>query len=200
VLRRLAAGLAAGIAAGSVLSPAGLAMAAPAFDLDALMGLLATRKGGEARFSEERTVGGLDNPLLSSGLLSFQAPDRFSRQTLEPRAEAMEVVGNTVVLRRGGRTRQMMLDTVPELAAMVEAMRGTLTGDGAALRRHFRTTVRGASTQWTLVLEPTDSRLASIVRSIDIGGMQADVRSIELLMSGGDRSVMLIEPLRTRAP
>jgi hypothetical protein len=200
VLRRLARAAVAGLVAASAGSGPGIAAAAPGFDLDALMSLLATRKGGEARFTEERTVGGLDNPLLSSGLLSFQAPDRFSRQTLEPRAEAMEVVGNTMVLRRGGRTRQMMLDTVPELAAMVEAMRGTLTGDGTVLRRHFRTTVRGASAQWTLVLEPVDPRLAGIVRSIDIGGTQADVRSVELMMSGGDRSVMLIEPLRARAP
>ena len=164
------------------------------------MALLATRKGGEARFTEERTVAGLDSPLQASGTLGFQAPDRFTRATLEPRAESMEVTGNTLVLRRGGRTRQMMLDTVPELSAMVDAMRGTLTGDAATLRRHFRPTVKGAATLWTLTLVPVESRLANAVRSIEVGGVQADVRSVEVLLSGGDRSMMLIEPLRPRAP
>lgn len=101
------------------------------------MALLAGRLSGEARFTEERTVTGFDSPLRASGTLSFTAPDRFARQTLEPRRERLEVVGNQLRLERGGRVRQMALDAVPELAALVEGLRGTLTGNGALLRKHF---------------------------------------------------------------
>lgn len=169
--------------------------AAAKFDLAALMAQLAQRKSGEARFTEERTVSNLDTTLRASGRLSFQAPDRFARYTEEPRAETMEVQGNQVVLKRGNRTRQMALDAIPELAALADAMRGTLNGDATALQRHFNTRVSGNAARWVLLLTPMDQRLARSVQQLEIAGSGADVRSIDLLLVGGDRSLMLIEPM-----
>ncbi|RZL31899.1 MAG: outer membrane lipoprotein carrier protein LolA [Rubrivivax sp.] len=168
---------------------------ATAFDLVALMAVLAQRKSGEARFTEERTVSSLDYPLRASGRLTFQAPDRFARFTEEPTTESMEVQGNQVLLKRGKRTRQMTLDAVPEVAALAEAMRGTLSGDAAALQRHFRAQVSGSPARWVLRLTPLDSRLARTVQQLEIAGLGADVRSLDLRLAGGDRSLMLVEPV-----
>lgn len=178
----------------SCLLAAGAPAAAAGFDLDALMALLAQRKSGEARFTEERTVSGFDSPLRASGTLSFQAPNRFARHTLEPRPESMEVDGNQVLLKRGGRTRQMTLDAAPEMAGLVEAVRGTLSGNGALLQRHFSTTVSGSAAQWTLTLQPRETALARQVRQVQIVGTGADLRTVEVNMAGGDRSLMTIEP------
>lgn len=172
---------------------------AAGFDLPALMALLAQRKGGEARFTEERTVSGLEQTLNASGRLSFQAPDRFARFTEQPVQESMEVQGNQVLLRRGKRSRQMALDAMPELAALADALRGTLNGDAATLQRHFRTTVSGSAARWTLLLTPLDARLARSVQQLEIGGANGDVRSIDLLLAGGDRSLMRVEPLQAPA-
>ena len=167
---------------------------AASFELDALAAVLAQRKSGQARFTEERFVSGFDSPLRASGVLSFAAPDRFARHTIEPRAESMIVEGNTVTLKRSGRSRQMALDAVPELTALIEAVRGTLSGDAATLRKHFEQRVEGTAALWTLTLLPKDSRLAAQVREIKIVGQVSALRSIELWLSGGDRSLMSIEP------
>ncbi|MCW5664880.1 MAG: outer membrane lipoprotein carrier protein LolA [Piscinibacter sp.] len=186
------------LAALLLLLPA--AAPAAAFDLDALMALLARRSGGEARFTEERFVAGLDGPpLRSRGTLSFTAPDRFARYTTEPRAESMEVQGDIAVLRRGGRTRQVALDALPELGALADAMRGTLTGDARTLQRHFQPGVSGSADKWTLALRPLDAGLAAQVRVLEIAGSGADVRSVEIRLANGDRSLMLVDPL-TPAP
>lgn len=193
---------AAGTSGPPTSKPAGAGGTAPgaagagAFDLPALMALLAQRKGGEARFTEERFVATFDSPLRSAGVLSFSAPDRFARQTLEPRPESMELAGSQLTLRRGGRTQRMALDTLPELGALLEAVRGTLTGDAGALQRHFSVTVGGSAQLWKLTLAPRDARLASQVRQVQIVGQGADPRSVELQLAGGDRSLMLIEPLQ----
>jgi outer membrane lipoprotein-sorting protein len=168
--------------------------AAATFELPQLAALLAQRKSAEARFTEERFVSGIDGPLRASGTLSFTAPDRFSRQTLEPQVESMSVDGNSVVLKRGKRSRQMALDAVPELTALVEAMRGTLNGDVATLQKHFTTRVEGQSSLWTLTLTPRDSRLQAQVRELKIVGQGSDLRSVELWLAGGDRSLMSITP------
>ncbi len=179
--------------------------AAPAwaFDLPELMGLLAQQKSGEARFTEQRFVRGLEGPLDSSGVLSFSAPDRLTRRTLSPRPETMAVEGNTLTLSRGGRTRTMALDSMPELLGMVEAMRSTLGGNTQTLQGYFRTTVSGSGNKWTLGLVPVDERLAAQVRSVNITGRGGEVLGVEMEFIGGDRSVMTITPERgspARAP
>ncbi len=169
--------------------------AAPAWalDLGTVTQLLAQRKSGEARFTEERFVSGFEGPLRSSGTLSFVAPDRFVRTTLEPRPESMAVDGNNLILKRGGRTRQMTLDAIPEITALIEAVRGTLTGNATTLEKHFRIQVEGSAAQWTLTLVPRDQRLATQVRELKITGARSDMRVVELWLAGGDRSVMSID-------
>lgn len=171
-----------------------LATSATALELGELMGLLAQTKAGEARFVEQRHVQGLGRPLASSGTLSFTAPHRFARQTLLPRPEAMVVDGNQVTLTRNGRSRQMALDAVPEMALLVQAVRGTLTGDAAALRRAFKLSLNGQLAQWSLQLEPQDARLAAAVSYIHVTGRRGELRGVEVQMADGDRSVMTIEP------
>jgi hypothetical protein len=166
-----------------------------AFSLPELMGLLAQQRSGEARFTEQRYVATLDAPLVASGLLSFQAPDRFTRQTLQPRPETMAVEGNTLTLTRGGRVRRFALDAAPEMVAVVEALRGTLTGNVDSLQRHFRTSLDGRAEQWTLLLQPLDARLAHQVREIRLEGQRGVLRGVTMEMYDGDRSVMQIEPL-----
>jgi outer membrane lipoprotein-sorting protein len=172
----------------------GAAAPAWAFDLNDLMAQLAQHKSGDARFTEQRFVHGLEGPLNGSGTLSFIAPDRLTRSTLSPRAETMAVEGNTLTLSRGGRTRTLALDSVPELLGMVEAMRGTLSGDSKTLLRYFRSTVTGTAEGWTLQLSPIDERLAAQVRTVRLSGRAGDVLVIEMEFIGGDRSVMTITP------
>jgi Outer membrane lipoprotein carrier protein LolA-like len=174
---------------------ASLADLASALALPELMAVLAQRRGGEASFVEQRYVKGLDQPLRSTGTLSFVAPDRFTRSTLEPRAESVSVEGNAVTMKRGGRTRVLTLDAVPEAAAMVEAVRGTLTGNAATLQRLFRTALGGSTEQWVLDLTPIEVSLYNQVRIVRLMGRRADVLSVEVQLADGDRSVMAITPM-----
>lgn len=165
-----------------------------AFDLPELMAQLGKQKSGEARFNEQRFVRGLEGPLDSSGTLSFAAPDKLTRRTLTPRPESMVVDGNNLTLTRGSRTRTLTLDSMPELVGLVEAMRSTLSGDTATLKRYFRTTVSGTPERWTLDLLPIDDRLAAQLRSVRMTGRASEVLGIEMEFIGGDRSVMTIMP------
>jgi hypothetical protein len=169
--------------------------AADRFDLGALAALLAQRKSGEARFEETRLVSGLEGPLFSSGTLTFSAPDAFARHTLRPREESMSVQGNLITLKRSGRSRQMTLDAVPELSTLIEAMRGTLTGDAVTLQKHFITAVAGSAQAWKLTLVPRDRALAAQVREVVIEGQRGDMRIVSLGLAGGDSSRMTIEPI-----
>ncbi|MDE2505171.1 MAG: outer membrane lipoprotein carrier protein LolA, partial [Burkholderiales bacterium] len=182
-----------GAAATALVAALPRAGAAAPFDLAQLTALLAQRKSAQARFTEERYVGGLDGPLRASGTLSYTAPDRFTRRTTEPLAETMSVEGNTVTLERAGRRRSMALDAVPELTALIDGVRGTLSGNAALLQRHFETRVEGDAALWTLKLTPR--RTHGQVREIQIAGTGGDLRSVELWLAGGDHSLMIVTPV-----
>jgi hypothetical protein len=188
---RLRGALACGAALAGLLASAG----AQALDLPELMRLLAHRPGEQVRFTEQRFVKGLDEPLVSSGLLEFQPPDRFSRHTLQPRDESVRVEGNTVTFSRGGRSRSMPLDAAPEAVVAIEAVRGTLTGDAAVLQKWFRVDVAGEPGQWTMELVPQDAKAAGALAAVRVAGRRAAIDTIDTRLVDGSRTVMTITPV-----
>ena len=180
--------------AGAVAWPTLALAQAVSFDLIELMQLLAKVKAGEAVFTEKRSVAMLERTLESSGRLSFEAPDTFVRETLKPRQERLAVVGNMVTMSTGQRSRTVPLDSVPEAAVIVEAIRGTLTGNRDAIERHFSASVTGNAARWTLELVPRMPRLRELVLSVRVSGQQALVNEVVVAMADGDRSVMSITP------
>jgi hypothetical protein len=185
--------------AAALLTAPSVARAAAAFDLDALTRLLATRRAGEATFVERREVAVLDRTVMTAGRLSFEAPDTFVRENLRPSRERVAVVGNTLTMSRGDRTRSVALDSVPEAAVVIEAIRGTLTGNRESLQRVFEASVSGSAERWTLDLVPRDARLRGQVAAVHVSGRQSEVREVRVQMPDGDRSTMTIEPLAAQA-
>jgi len=171
-----------------------LATGARALELPDVMKLLARHASGEARFTEQRYVHGLDQPLVATGTLSFTTPDRFERRTLTPRAESMVVQGNQVTLSRGGRSRSLALDASPEAQVAVEAVRGALTGNAAVLRKWFKVQVAGDAERWTLDLVPIDRGTAGPLVAVKLSGRRDMLDTVETTLAGGDHAVMSIEP------
>jgi outer membrane lipoprotein-sorting protein len=178
----------------AVLAP-GLDAVAAGFDLAALTALLGRVTSGEATFTETRRIEMLDRTLQSSGRLSFRAPDLFVRETLRPRREKLAVNGNTLTMSLGERSRTMQLDASPEAAVIVEAVRGTLTGNRESLERLFDAAVSGSADAWTLELVPKDARLRGQVAQVRVSGRASVVREVQVLLADGDRSVMTIAPV-----
>ena len=175
-----------------------VASAAP-LDLDPLMKLLAKVGSGEATFVEKKYVAQLDAPLESSGRLSFNAPDSFVRETLKPRRDRIAVTGNTLVMSQGNRSRTVQLDATPEAGVIVEAVRGTLSGNRAVLERHFTLQAQGSLDRWLIELVPRDARMRAQVTQIRVIGQQAQLREVTVMLADGDRSVMSITPLASHA-
>ncbi len=170
-----------------------------AFGLVQLMEVLGTVKSGEALFTEKRTSALLDRPTELSGRLSFQAPDSFTRETLKPTHEKLAVTGNQLTMSRGSRSRTVAVDSVPEASIIIEAIRGTLTGNRESLEKHFNVAVAGTARQWTLDLVPREPRLREQISQVRLVGQQALVREVAVNMPDGDRSVMTVEPTSTQS-
>lgn len=161
--------------------------------LDQLMQSLAKNRQGRASFVEKKTVAVLDRPVESSGELLYIAPSRLEKKTIKPKAESLILDGDTLTIERGNKKHTLQLQDYPEVAGLIDSIRGTLAGDRKALERFFKLDLSGDAKQWTLVLLPHDERVAQTVQMIRITGRRDDVRAIDILHTNGDRSSMTIE-------
>lgn len=171
---------------------------AAGWNIDQLMQALAKTRAGQATFVEKKYMAMLERPLESSGELRYAAPDRLEKRTVKPKPETMLVDGDTLVVERGRQKHTLQLQDYPELAGFIDSIRGTLAGDRKALERSFRLKLEGASERWTLTLFPTDAKLLTTVHLIEIAGTRDNVRSINIIQTDGDRSLMTIERISSQ--
>jgi hypothetical protein len=165
-----------------------------AWDVQRLMRELAQVKTANARFLERRHLGILTAPLESSGTLVYIAPDRLEKHTLRPRPESLVLERNelTVESKERNQRRTLVLQDYPVIWAFVESIRATLAGDLPALSRFYQVGLDGGERQWRLSLIPSDPRMQDVVSEIRISGDRSWINAIEMIETGGDRSVMTI--------
>ena len=166
------------------------------WDITQLMQSFSRVESARARFTEQKYMSILNEPLTTSGLLEFRAPDRLEKHVLKPFEERYLVANDTLVIERPaqGSTRRFILQRYPAIWAFVEGLRATLAGDVASLRRFYSIKLQGTQERWRLDLEPLDNAMQEMVRSIRMQGMNGQINSIEIFEKNGDRSVMTIVP------
>jgi hypothetical protein len=163
--------------------------------LPQLMAEMQSLHRASARFVERRFEQLLNQPLESSGTLTFVAPDRLQKQTLAPVRSTLTVDGDHLTVEQpDGKHRNLSLTEVPELGALVASIRATLGGDGATLARYYTPTLAGGADDWSLVLIPKVPRLRDLLTLIRIRGEGHTIRSVETVEHDGDRTEMTITP------
>jgi hypothetical protein len=161
-------------------------------DLMAMMGSVAERR---ATFHEEKRFAALTEPLESTGRLIYRRPGYLEKITDAPQAERLVVDGDQVSLTEAnGSTHVIDLGSQPELRTLVEAMRGPLAGDTAALERAFKVDARGTKAAWRLDLTPVDPRAAKLLTEVRISGSGSNMREVLLVQANGDTQYMSIQP------
>lgn len=159
------------------------------------MARLATVRESRARFVEEKTLAALDRPLRSEGWLLYRRPAFFEKTTTAPIQESVMVDGDRLSLVSAGQPPRLLdLGAEPGLHALVDAVRGTLAGDLATLRRSYRVTFEGDPSGWRLTLVPLGEPLARLLREVVVAGTGTNLGEVRFLQANGDRSVMTIRP------
>ena len=150
-----------------------------------------------AAFQEEKTLAALSQPLLSQGRLTYRRPSSLEKVTTFPQPERLQVNGSRLVITAGQEPpRAIDLDSVPELRALVDTVRGTLSGNLALLRGSFYVAVAGTQAAWRMVLTPRDARVARLVSRVEVEGVAADPLRITTTQANGDTDRLLITPDR----
>jgi hypothetical protein len=170
--------------------------AQPDLSLDQLMATLRTVRHVEARYIERRYLHALRTPIEVRGTLRFNAPDHLEKLS-DGSADRLTINGNQLTIDRGSGAAPVvvMLAEHPEVGVLIDSIRATLSGDGAALRRTFDITLSGTIDEWQLVLQPHDGRQRDMLQWMRISGYAERITAIDTQDGEGDRSEMSIVEL-----
>lgn len=169
------------------------------WQLSQLMQSLSQNKTGEAVFTEKKYIGIISQPIVSSGELSFTAPDKLQKRTLKPIPESLMLNGNMLTIERPNKRRiTVSLEEHPEVSAFIDSIRGTLAGDLLALEKHYTLTLTGSAEKWQLLLVPKQEFKDNIFSQIRINGSYGDLKTIDVSQNDGDHAEMLITKINNR--
>ncbi|WP_322520362.1 outer membrane lipoprotein carrier protein LolA [Guyparkeria halophila] len=170
-----------------------------ALNIEELATALAERGADSTDYQQTRYLGILDEPLESSGRLSFEPPDRLVQEQRHPEARTLILDGDQLTFEAEDRRRVVQLDDSPEGAALADSLRGILNGRIEALREDYELVLsERPGNGWRLHLLPRRQVLAERIRRIEVvGQINAGLAAVERLtleFANGDRSVMRLGP------
>lgn len=178
----LVAGAAEGVAAGPDA-------AHRALTLETLMGRLAETSGVKTRFVEEKHLALLVAPLLTEGVLYFAAPDKLARMTERPAPATLVINGDLLVQRDATGVDRMDLGQSDVARQFVENFIVLFNGDLEAMRQRYEVAFSATDAGWQIRLEPRSHIVGRMIESILLAGEGVLLRHMEILETGGDRSV-----------
>lgn len=152
---------------------------------------------GRATFVETRKMSGQTR--RSNGVLTYNAPDRLERETLQPFPERVVVQNErmTMEFETGPgqvSSREFALARVPAMRPFFVAMRSLLSGDVETLQRTFEITTDGNDAAWKIKLVPRE-RADKQTREILFSGRGKDLYTVELHHKNGDSSQTQLTPV-----
>jgi hypothetical protein len=161
---------------------------APRNDADAawILARLARPAPTRTDFIELRGSPLLKAPLRIEGEYRRPTEDTLVRAVRAPYIETTTIRGGEATIERGGKARRFSLSRAPELQGLQASFGAMLSGDRAALERHYTIDATGTRQAWTLRMVPRDKAFAAKVRDIALHGRGAELRCIETRPVKGD--------------
>ena len=169
------------------------AAATPPLDVPGLMDLMAKVPAREDRFTETKTLAMLTQPMVLKGTLAYVRPNRVEKHITSPYAEHLIVQGDQLTLSSKEGTKRIAVDSHPLIRSFIEAIRASLAGEVAVLRRLYHIKLQGTRQHWMLTLRPLDAQAAEYLSSITLTGHEDRLTEVDIQETGGDRSVMQIQ-------
>jgi outer membrane lipoprotein-sorting protein len=132
----------------------------------------------------------LTTPSHKEGTLVFYPPARLEKHVRVPIEESFIINENSLLYENPSReiSHTFSLQEYPSLATLIEGLRALFNGDQETLRQFFFVTMSGTPEVWELNLSPRTQNDGDGVDCIRLTGEQADLRTIAIEETNGDRS------------
>jgi outer membrane lipoprotein-sorting protein len=151
-----------------------------------------------AAFTQQRRNPALTQPQTSSGQLLFVTDKGMLWQVQQPYQETLALTGSrTLRIDASGHAQSVRSERgVGQISQMLQSM---LAGQLDAVLRQFNVTAEGSAAQWTLHFTPKQSRVAQVLRDIQLDG-GAFLQDIRIDMQDGTQTDIHMTDTRDAGP
>jgi hypothetical protein len=160
--------------------------------LEVLMEEFSKITHASAKFTERKQLTLLTAPLILEGTLSYHAPDYLKKVVNKPSPSLFEISGESLYIETATEKLILHLDSHPLIRAFAESYRATRSGDSKTLTQYFDADLSGTLENWTLNLSPKDEYVRTRIRTIQMTGSGALIRSVKTVELSGNTSFMKI--------
>jgi outer membrane lipoprotein-sorting protein len=165
--------------------------------LAALMNRLAAIQTVRTHFVERKTLALLIEPLESSGVLYYAAPDRLARHTEKPLETTLVIDGDQLVILDANGSDRLDLGQSDIARQFVDNFIVLFNGDLAALERRYRVSFEIDDESWQIALTPRDRVVKRLIESVQLIGHGDALQRMQILETSGDRSVTTFDRVQT---
>ena len=145
-------------------------LADDASQVAAILGNIQTDRTVPIPFTEKRSSGLLDEPLMLSGEIVFSEDGVLTKRITQPARESVTISADSLELRRKGRIRRLSMDRRPDIRAFYAGMRARLSRDTATLFELFAATPTVNGDDWTIDLVPLSVDLQAFLEHLTVTG------------------------------
>ncbi len=144
----------------------------------------------QASFTQEKHLRALAAPVISSGRMCFQLPDRLRWEVLVPQTSTAIVKAGEVRRSEGGQEKPVSTADQQVYLATCELIAGIVSGRSLSSSSMHVTYTRKPE-GLVVDLSPTDARMAKRMKSVQLVFAEEDLRLKELRMEqvNGDRTI-----------
>ena len=149
----------------------------------------------DRRFTQERTLTGIAEPLKSAGQLKITA-DKISWHMKTPfDVETVLTPDSITQSIDGGPAEPAAPDASGLSATITRLFASVLQGHWSELQSVFQITksTEAAGAPWTVSLTPIDAQMQKVVGKIEVAGC-TDISAITVARPNGDRDVITFDP------
>ncbi|WP_188794908.1 LolA family protein [Dyella nitratireducens] len=122
-----------------------------------------------ANFTQQRQTPALNQPQTSSGQLLFVTGHGMLWQVQQPYQQTLALTG-TRTLRIDADGRMQAVRNERGVNQISQMLQGMLTGQLDEVERQFNVQANGIAAQWNLRFTPKQSRVAQVLRDIQLDG------------------------------
>ncbi len=162
-------------------------------EIKALLDQFSRSPGLQARFTEEKHIALLAEPLVNEGEIFFAPPDRLLRRVTKPSPSSMVIHGDSLFFSSEGESEEIDLGAHAAVRVFVESFLQILKGDVESLSRawamRFDRVPSGPSEVWGIVLEPLSEPVRNLITRIEVQGRGGRIDSMRVVEASGDDSV-----------
>lgn len=153
-----------------------------------LMGFAQERES-VVTFRETWSADYLSEPVVTTGRMSYKAPDQLKKMIEHPERIVQQIAGDQLVITKEDKSSRVRLSDESVLAVGIYALRDLLAGNDVNLQARFKLDYKDAAGVWILKMVPRDDEIAAQIKVITIRGTGSRLSQIGMIYQNGNSSI-----------